>query len=349
MYTLDQLGYAGLYDEYLQTTFYLSYSVNLAGRATPEQAGGYALIIHDSGRHDGLLLIPPGGLREGTIDQQTWYRNWLAQGSSSDSGRAALWLVGENLVDDAVEFNNPLVLVDMGVTRTTSSQTLLPYPQIAGQSAFTWAHGGSTDFTGDLVTLNSGSCAARKNDGMGATGTAVVTHRYTLGATVGEGAAVMNANAAASWNTILMSFDWADLLDVPGTPPGNRRADLMTKILNGILPESCRQGANPTGVPDDPAALPRVTRLHPNVPNPFNPTTTIRFDLARAGRVELEIFDVNGRRVRTLVDGWFDAGWGHRVTWNGLDASGNRVASGIYLYRLVAGEAESTRKMVVLK
>ena len=147
----------------------------------------------------------------------------------------------------------------------------------------------------------------------------------------------------------IVSFVWDDLVDVPGTSPGNRRADLMEKILNGVLPDSCREGADPTGMPDDPVSLPRMTVLHPNVPNLFNATTTIRFDLAQAGRVKFEIFDVGGRRVRTLVDERLGAGWGHGAVWSGLDASGHRVASGIYLYRLVAAEVESTRKMIVLK
>ena len=53
--------------------------------------------------------------------------------------------------------------------------------------------------------------------------------------------------------------------------------------------------------------------------------------------------------MRTLVDERLDAGWNHRVTWNGLDANGNRVASGIYFYRLATGGSTATRKMVALK
>jgi hypothetical protein len=91
------------------------------------------------------------------------------------------------------------------------------------------------------------------------------------------------------------------------------------------------------------------TALHPNTPNPFNPVTTIHFDLAQDGPVTLRIYDVAGRLVRTLVDGPMSAGFAHQVPWNGLDDAGGRVSSGIYFTRLVAGDVTATRRMLVMK
>jgi hypothetical protein len=88
--------------------------------------------------------------------------------------------------------------------------------------------------------------------------------------------------------------------------------------------------------------------LHPNQPNPFNPQTTIQFALRNAGPASLEVFDVTGRRVTTLLRGSLDAG-PHRIAWNGTDASGRSVASGVYLYRLKSGDFEQTRRMLLLK
>jgi photosystem II stability/assembly factor-like uncharacterized protein len=88
--------------------------------------------------------------------------------------------------------------------------------------------------------------------------------------------------------------------------------------------------------------------LLPNQPNPFNPSTTIRFVVPERGRVRLAVYDVAGRRVVTLVDDTRDAGV-HAVEWNGLDARGNRAASGVYMSRLDAGKHSATRKMVLLK
>ena len=89
-------------------------------------------------------------------------------------------------------------------------------------------------------------------------------------------------------------------------------------------------------------------RLHPNVPNPFNPSTSIAFELAASGPVVLDVVDVSGRRVTTLVDGVRDAGL-HRVRWDGRDAAGRAVASGTYLLRLRADGTTITRKATLVE
>jgi hypothetical protein len=89
-------------------------------------------------------------------------------------------------------------------------------------------------------------------------------------------------------------------------------------------------------------------RLHPNVPNPFNPTTTFRFELDRATPVRLEIFDLSGRLVRVLVQGRRDAGF-HDVIWDGRDGRGRRVPSGAYVVRLGASGRDSSQKVTLLK
>lgn len=95
-------------------------------------------------------------------------------------------------------------------------------------------------------------------------------------------------------------------------------------------------------------APPRVTALYQNQPNPFNPQTTIRFDLAHDGRVSLRIYDVAGRLVRILFDEERQAGR-DTVVWNGLDDAGAPVGSGLYLVRLATGESLFTRKMLLMK
>lgn len=94
--------------------------------------------------------------------------------------------------------------------------------------------------------------------------------------------------------------------------------------------------------------LPKGFKLRQNYPNPFNPTTTISFSLNRAGDASLEIYNMMGQKVRTLFDGWLTSGY-QEFQWDSGNDSGQRVASGIYFYRLqTAGEAES-RKMILLK
>lgn len=90
-------------------------------------------------------------------------------------------------------------------------------------------------------------------------------------------------------------------------------------------------------------------RLLANAPNPFNPVTSIAYELARVGRVRLDVFDATGARVRTLVDAPRAAGT-HRASWTGTDDAGRAVSSGVYFYRLaIDGAVVDTRKMVLLK
>ena len=94
--------------------------------------------------------------------------------------------------------------------------------------------------------------------------------------------------------------------------------------------------------------LPRVVKLHGNTPNPFNPSTTIRYELPRSEQVRLEIFDIAGRLVRTLVSERMPAGR-HEVVWNGRSSTGATTASGSYFYRLQAGNKVLIHKMLLIK
>ena len=103
--------------------------------------------------------------------------------------------------------------------------------------------------------------------------------------------------------------------------------------------------AGPVNVED---AAPQSFVLSANEPNPFSPNTTIRFHLRRPEDVRLTIYDTAGRRVRTLLDGAFLPGE-TSVEWDGRDAAGHPLASGIYLYRLEAGAESQTRKLTLLR
>lgn len=96
------------------------------------------------------------------------------------------------------------------------------------------------------------------------------------------------------------------------------------------------------------SALPSDYALEQNYPNPFNPTTEISFALPQASRVTLEIYNVLGQQVTSLIDGDMPAG-NHTVTWNGTNSGGGAVASGIYFYRLAADTFVKTKKMMMLK
>ena len=99
---------------------------------------------------------------------------------------------------------------------------------------------------------------------------------------------------------------------------------------------------------DPPSPVPGSFALYANYPNPFNPETTIQFDLPGADDVRLEIFDVAGRRQRELLAGRMEGGR-HSVAWDGREESGRRVGSGVYFYRLRAGGEVEVRRMMLLK
>lgn len=103
-----------------------------------------------------------------------------------------------------------------------------------------------------------------------------------------------------------------------------------------------------TSVANSDLINPAVTALNGNFPNPFNPSTSIRFSLKEAGPVKLNIYNLKGQLVKSLVDSDLSAG-NHQVLWNGKDERGASVASGIYLYRMESVGFKATNKMMLMK
>ncbi len=93
---------------------------------------------------------------------------------------------------------------------------------------------------------------------------------------------------------------------------------------------------------------PSAFQLSQNYPNPFNPSTTISFEITEPGHVTLTIFNLLGKEVKTLLDEEKPAGI-YQVQWDGKDALGKEAPSGIYFYRIAAGEKSEIRKMTKIK
>jgi hypothetical protein len=104
--------------------------------------------------------------------------------------------------------------------------------------------------------------------------------------------------------------------------------------------------ANRTDTPDE---LPFAYRLDPVVPNPFNPSTTITYDIPLRSSILLRVYDVSGRQVRVLADGAQEDLGRHTRKWDGRDDAGGPVPSGVYYVRLIAGDYRATRRAVLLK
>lgn len=103
-----------------------------------------------------------------------------------------------------------------------------------------------------------------------------------------------------------------------------------------------------TNVEVDKNRIPEKTYLYQNFPNPFNPITTLKFKIQQKQHVRLEIFDINGKLIRKLIDNELYKG-SHEVLWDGKDKKGKQVSSGIYFYKLRSGRNYLTKKMTLLR
>ena len=132
--------------------------------------------------------------------------------------------------------------------------------------------------------------------------------------------------------------------------------DVITLTLNGELldgtPFNAKDCITVLDKEEEPPSIADngETFLYPAAPNPFNPITTIRFNVHESGNVSLKVYDVAGRLVRTLVNEVRAPNQGgHEAIWNGRDNGGRPVASGVYFYRLVTRTAIQTKKMILMK
>ena len=141
---------------------------------------------------------------------------------------------------------------------------------------------------------------------------------------------------SGTYRTVFMSSPWE------GVPAATADV-LMGRILDWLVPSGGGVGVDP-GLASAPVSL----SLSQNSPNPFRGSTLVRFAVPQSGPVDVSVFDVTGRLVANLVNGSLAAG-PHSVSWDGSDSQGNRVASGIYLYRIQAGGESLTKDMVHLR
>ncbi|MCB9357690.1 MAG: CHRD domain-containing protein [Calditrichaeota bacterium] len=148
----------------------------------------------------------------------------------------------------------------------------------------------------------------------------------------GSAITAVSASNSASGET----YSWTDETVVNGT---TYTYTLVAVNLDGTREELAVQSATPSAT----TTIVSEFALHQNYPNPFNPTTSIRLDLAEAADVTLKVFNVAGQEVASLVSGNLVAG-AHTVNFDGAN-----LTSGVYLYRLTAGEFTQTQKMMLLK
>lgn len=206
---------------------------------------------------------------------------------------------------------------------------------------------------GSLVYHNLGTETPRNWIGLDLWGT--TSNKDALGALVlcyvGEMKLMRYLKAAQTWKIqdnpyVHFGIDQATSVDsiVIHWPMGTRQ--VLTDLAINQYHKVEESGG--TGVEIFNSAVPKAMALAQNYPNPFNPTTQIEYDLSKASDVTLIVYDVTGREVTTLVNGHKPAG-SYTTSWDGRDNSGNLLSTGIYVYRLQAGDFIATKKMVFVQ
>ena len=284
---------------------------------------------------------------------------YLDIGAANFAEGANLWIAGNDLCEDEV-LSDP-AFIDASSNQTTNSgyfwQTLAGLNPVTGgcadntgiqagpgQNYYTLAGVAGTIFQNMTAMIGQWDCpimdepdngitanSASELVRVGATPTTFLRTHTRPSAPVTESKVVVSVTPLEVLTSLQSRDCWTETI----------LSDFGVGIPN---PNSdCTIDVNvPTGVPG------RVV-LHQNTPNPFNPVTKIRFSLPNRSQVELKIYDITGREVKTLVKGELEASASHEYNWYGKDNGGEEVGSGVYFYRLNAGKESETRKMVLIR
>lgn len=271
---------------------------------------------------------------------------WVAGGSYSSN----LSTDDRNLLIQQLESGNKLILAGKNIAEFSDSNDVL-LSKYAGIQFFTnnsafGARGFAGDYIGNGLNLpmaGSGKDQLVLTDNPYGKTFKVFYYGSAAGDTVKIGA-VRSENSQKKWKFVFYGVGLEMVSD----------ANCDTLLMRSI--RYCADSNFVTKVEDvySLSTLPVRYYLHQNYPNPFNPNTIIKFDLPARSQVEVSIYDVNGKLVKKLINDQKEAGY-HSVEWNGTDAYGRKVSSGIYFYRISAknlrngSEFIQTKKMVLLK
>jgi len=184
-----------------------------------------------------------------------------------------------------------------------------------------------------------------------------LAYRYEIGADPRQIRYIYKQNAQTSYSFAVAPYTGVNDYEPHYAPPHRaytiRRTDNLVNsvvlyvdsLTNGLYFDASSFTAVEDEVEDKPI---RRFSLDQNYPNPFNPTTKIEFILSKSGQVRIDIFNILGEKVKTLMDQHLKAGR-QLVEWDGKDESGEEVASGVYFYRLQTQDFTETKKMVLMK
>ena len=291
------------------------------------------------------IIWHSGDLSSFTITQedQAVIQSWIQQ-SGKDRN---FWITGDDVgfeLNGGEEFNSFLGFTCgtryiRDIWENPPQDSL--HPVVSGLNGSPTA-GRFFHLNGDCPGINNFDMVTTSNQAV-ANGKAGLLLRYPNN----QGAATRYATKYVSFGTdsaraVFMGFSFNNIEE------GGERLQVAKAIVQTYFKEApCY---TPTAVATDPAggAAPVVTRLFQNAPNPFNPRTSIKFAVARKGPVEIQVFSVSGRLVRSLVRKTYEPGE-YVVQWDGTDDEGRPLASGAYFYRFQADGESDSKKLILLR
>jgi len=331
---------------------------------TTFQLLGYRAILLNTGNTSGNVLWP---------QDYAMLSDWLETiACDANSSRQGLLMNGDNMasilnITGPALLNGPLATVIEANTYSGNGNLDENYcVQLEAPSVGSFAYGTSNSQNDYEYGAWGNWCPQQFSfDVLGTIGSGVGNRAYVNVDTAEETnyAQTTNERSAGSDNfrTVLDGVSWHHLSerDVVEECVGDS-AHIVTAAFNeisaalewifgvGNIPNLCTDPCEgDTGDAPEVGNDAAVTHLFQNSPNPFNPYTTLHFSLAAGGPAGLAIYDVSGRRVRTLVDGILDAG-SHEVVWDGTNDAGEKLASGVYWSQFEGAGTKSNKKMVML-
>ena len=305
---------------------------------------GYKIIVWDSGNLD-VGTITDGSTLSDKSDDATMLINWLDQ-SENDVG---LFVSGDDVAEDLNRLPSTQALQLMstwcGVNFVEGSYFDLTGGRMAGGTVTPLCKGDVAGIFGSSLEFNAfaGCPIINQFDVISATANGAVSVWYPDydGDSYAAGIQSVTVNAAGyDAKTMWFGFSFMYLRDTEVAAPSVRNV-----VWNDIY--LWFNGIPNTNITED--DVPKANKLSQNFPNPFNPTTTIKFDVRAKGHVSLKIYNVAGQLVKTMVNEVMDAGFDYSMEWTGANNAGVKVASGVYFYSFEAENFKATKKMVLLR
>jgi subtilisin-like proprotein convertase family protein len=313
---------------------------------TQPSAHGTVTLVGEPDHSGVVVTAEPGGYATVTGADGTWHLLNLEEGSYQLTAAKDGWSTGyaEITVGEGEHITGIDFTLSVVYTADACVQPELPIPDPpVGEvvSTQTCAESGTIDWVRVYVDV--------EHDWIG---------QLQIELTSPQGTSVLLHDRTGQWDDDVVGW-YPDALepaeDLAAFIGENLHGDWSLTVrdevygIQGVLGSWCLEiGYAEVTVPVEDRELPTRVALGANYPNPFNPMTTIAFELPRATGVQLRVYDLRGKLVATLAEGMHSAGR-HEVVWSGRDTGDRQVASGMYVYRLVTDERTLSRKMLLVK